>query len=148
MKSARSLKIYIASSARNLHYVQLLSGILEHHFHTVLDWTSFAPPIAPHSPVEARKRALDSDERGEIFNFCKSACGSADLLIYLGPAGQDAAAEIGLAHASGVPILGLASPLEAPGLILSRCVTKWCKNVTELVEEVELYSQQKSNLTQ
>ena len=144
MKSAQALTIYIASSARNFHYVQLLSGIFEHHCHKVLDWTLLAPPIASHTPLEARKRALDSDERGDIFNFCKSACGSADLVIYLGPAGQDAAAEIGLAHASGIPILGLASPLEAPGLILARCVTKWCESVDELVQEVEKYSQLKA----
>jgi hypothetical protein len=76
-------------------------------------------------PLEERKRRLDTDESGAIFEFCASACASVDLVIYLGPAGQDAACEVGIAWCSGVPVYGFAGPLERPGLILNRCVEKW-----------------------
>ena len=126
------MKIYVASSFRNLNAVNLLRSYLEDSGHTVLDWAAFAPPLPAGMPLEERRRVLDGDERGDIFDFCKRACTSADLVIYLGPAGQDAAAEVGIAHAAGVPVLGLAGPLEAPGLILSRCVYRWVKDTAEL----------------
>jgi hypothetical protein len=75
--------------------------------------------------LDERKRLLDTDERGAIFNFCARACAYVDLVVYLGPAGQDAACEVGIAYCSGVPVYGLAGPLERPGLILSRCVARW-----------------------
>lgn len=126
------MNIYIASSFRNLNAVSLLRSYLEDSGHTVLDWAAFTPPLPASMPIEERRRALDDDVRGDIFDFCKKACTSADLVIYLGPAGQDAAAEVGIAHASGVPVLGLAGPLEAPGLILTRCVYRWARNTAEL----------------
>jgi len=128
--------IYIASSFRNLHAVQMLSAALTARGHTVFDWTVLAPPLEDSLSPEARRMALDADERGEIFAFCAQACRTADVLIYLGTAGQDAACEVGMAFASGVPILGLAAPTEKPGVILARAV-QWCKNVPELLQMVE-----------
>lgn len=135
------MKIYIASSFRNLNAVSLLRSYLEDNGHTVLDFAAYAPPLPANMPLEERRRVLDSDERGDIFAFCKQACTTADLVIYLGPAGQDAAAEVGIAYASGVPVLGLAGPLEAPGLILTRCVYRWVRDTGSLfvaIVELEL----------
>lgn len=123
------MNIYIASSARNMHGVHLLRDALVARGHRILDWTVLAPPLADHLSPEERKANLDSDERGEIFDFCAEACRKADVLIYLGPAGQDAACEVGLAYASGVKVIGLAAPTEKPGLILSRTVSHWVCNV-------------------
>lgn len=142
------LKIYIASSYRNKHFVQILSGALEEgHWCKVLDWTKLAPPVSRSLPIEERRRVFDTDERGEIFEFCRNACGGlADLVIYLGPAGQDAAAEVALAYASGVPVLGLASPLEAPGLIVNGIVGRWCEDVTDLLDAVQEHAKAKCDL--
>ena len=137
MKPSRSLTIYIASSFRSLHAVHLLRDALQERCHKVLDWTRFAPPLPEGMTPEKRRMALDTDERGDIFSFCAEACAQADLIIYLGPAGQDAAAEVGMAYVSGVPIFGLAGPLEQPGLILTRAVTRWCADVEELFVAVE-----------
>lgn len=131
------MKIYIASSARNMHGVQLLRDLLTGRGHLILDWTSLAPPLADHLTPEERRAALDSDERGEIFKFCAEACARADLLIYLGPAGQDAACEVGMAYAAGVPVYGLAAPTEKPGLILTRAVSRWFATAKELLAEIE-----------
>jgi hypothetical protein len=137
MKSSSSLSVYIASSARNLHAVELLYRALRNRGHKALDWTRLAPPLPDSMPLEERRAALDADERGEIFRFCAETCGRADLVIYLGPAGQDAACEVGMAYVSGVPVIGLRGTLEAPGLILTRAVTCWVAGMRGLFEAVE-----------
>ena len=131
------MRIYIASSFRNLHAVQLLTAALEKDGHVVEDWSKLAPPIPSGLKPDEAKAIFDSDnERGEIFEFCTTASTQVDLFIYLGPAGQDAACEVGLAAASGVPVFGLAGPLERPGLILSGLVDKWFSSAAELLEAV------------
>jgi hypothetical protein len=119
------MKIYIASSFRNLNAVLFLRDCLRDAGHTVLDWTDKTPPPPDSMPLEERKTRFDTDESGAIFGFCINACASVDLVVYLGPAGQDAACEVGIAHCSGVPVYGFSGPLERPGLILNRCVEKW-----------------------
>ena len=131
------MKIYIASSARNFHGVQLLRDLLETKGHKVLDWTALAPPLDDHLSPEARRMALDSDERGDIFEFCALSCSTADLLIYLGASGQDAACEIGIGFAAGIPIIGLAAPTEKPGLIMTRVVSLWVRNHKECLMAIE-----------
>ena len=140
------MKIYIASSFKNLHGVHLLRDLLAAQGHELLDWSALAPPLPDDMPPEERRQILDSDERGEIFDFCAQACKSADLVIYLGPAGQDAAAEVGVAYASGVPVLGLVGPLEAPGLILTRCVGKWFNRVADLLNYLGKFNQGQESL--
>lgn len=133
------MKIYIATSWRNVHACCLLRDTLLDCGYDVLDWTQKAPPLPDDMGLEERRSILDSDIRGDIFDFCAGACGGgADLVIYLGPAGQDAACEVALAYASGTPVIGLAGPLEKPGLILSRCVGRWVKyeELYEVINEV------------
>jgi hypothetical protein len=142
MKPSTSLSIYIASSARNLHAVRLLRDALQAAGHTVRDWTRFAPPLPDSMPVYERELALSDDVRGEIFDFCADACARADLVIYLGPSGQDAACEVGMAYVSGVPVFGLRGPLEAPGLILTRAVTHWFVDTTALLLNVEMLAEE------
>lgn len=138
MKRAHSLEIYIASSAaKNFHAVQLLRRELRHMGHTVLDWTTLTPPLPDHLTPDVRKAALDSDECGEVFTFCTSACASADLVIYLGPAGQDASCEVGIAFNAGVPVFGLAGLTEQPGVIMHRAVSKWFSSVRALLVGIE-----------
>ena len=119
------MTIYIASSYRNLNAVLLLRDLLRGEGHTVLDWTEHAPPLPDTMPPAERKARFDTDESGAIFDFCAEACGCADLVVYLGPAGQDAACEVGIAWVAGVQVFGLAGPLEKPGLILHCCVHRW-----------------------
>ncbi|MDR2893703.1 MAG: translation initiation factor 2 [Deltaproteobacteria bacterium] len=141
------MRIYIASSYKNLRLVQLLTSILTEQGHVVLDWTELAPPIPATMTAEEAKMLLDGDERGTIFEFCSSACTSVDLLIYLGPAGQDAACEVALAAADGILIFGLAGPLEKPGLILSRLVDFWFSSTAELLQAVNLTNADKLGIS-
>lgn len=134
------MNIYIASSFRNRHAVELLQTRLRGQGHTMLDWLRLAPPLPPGLTPEERRAALDTDKHREVFSFCAAACANADLVIYLGPSGQDAACEAGMAFASGVPVAALYSPLEAPGAMLAGCVTYECSDYTALdaaIREVE-----------
>lgn len=130
------MRIYIASSYRNLAAVQKLRDSLLEQGHQVVDWTLLTPPIAPHLPQAERKKLLDSDNSGRIFAFCSEACASVDLVIYLGPSGQDAALEVGMAYAAGVPVLGLLGEDEKPGLMINGCVKIWAENMEEALSLV------------
>jgi hypothetical protein len=141
MNASTSLSVYIASSFRNLPAVLMLRDRLTEAGHKVLDWTRLAPPLPEGASPEERRLALDSDERGVIFAECSEACGHADLVIYLGPAGQDAACEVGMAYAAGTPVFGLAGPLEKPGLILTRAVLRWYGEPGELLKAVDLLAE-------
>jgi hypothetical protein len=130
------MKIYIISSFRNLPAVLLLRDSLREWGHTVADFTSLAPPLPDGMLPAERRAALDSDERGGIFSFCAEACASSDLCIYVGPAGQDAACEVGIAWAAGVPVFALSGPLEKPGVILNGCIKRWFTEPALLLETV------------
>jgi hypothetical protein len=135
-----SLSIYIISSSRNILAVQLLGNAFRAAGHEVLDWTTLAPPLPLSLSVEERRRAMDSDERGEIFEFCTQACTSADLAVYIGmSAGQDSACEVGIAFASGVPVIGFAALDEMPGTIMSRAVYHWSTSLPDLLQAVEVF---------
>ncbi|MDR2744422.1 MAG: translation initiation factor 2 [Desulfovibrio sp.] len=131
------MNIYIISSFRNLPAVLLLRDSLREWAHNVADFTSLAPPLPDAMTPEERRAALDSDERGRIFSFFTEACASSDLCIYVGPAGQDAACEVGIAWAAGVPVYALTSPLEKPGVILNGCVTRWFTEPALLIDAVQ-----------
>lgn len=131
------MNIYIISSFRTLPAVHLLRDALRSAGHTVIDFAVKAPPLPDSMPLAERRRALDSDERGDIFRFCTEACASSDLCIYVGPAGQDAACEVGIAYTSGVPVFALTGPLEKPGLVISGCISQWHQDPDTLLEAVQ-----------
>lgn len=75
-------------------------------------------------------------ERGEnSFKYDTQGAMKSGLVIYVGPSGCDAWAEVGAAYASGVPILGLQAKGEQVGL-MRRMVKHWCKDFEELLELV------------
>lgn len=138
------MRVYIASSFRHLHAVLMLRDLLQEDGYKVVDWTEKALPLPEGLSAAERRIAFDTDTRGLIYIFCAGACGAfggenaVDAVIYYGPAGQDAACEIGMASASGIPTFGLAGHLEEPGLILTSAVACWCKDVCDLREKLRL----------
>ena len=141
-----NLTLYIASSySRNLHAVQMLRDIFRGKGYVVLDWTELAPPVTTTQTPAERLAALNTDEHGDVFTFCRDACRTADVVIYLGPSGQDAGFEIGLVNAyMQGPVFGLLGPLEAPGTMLARAMTAWFTNYASLVDAVDAYALQRS----
>lgn len=137
MTASRPFRIYIAASFKHLHGVRLLGGELRRLGCEILDWTAKASP-PPGLTAAQRRIWMDTDQNGgQVFEFCRNACLTADLVIYLGESGQDAGVEIGLAAAAGVPILGIRGPLESPGLMLHGAVTAWTENASHAIAIVE-----------
>lgn len=147
------MRVYIASSFRQLHAVQALRELLISDGHSIIDWTVKAPPLPAGLSAQERRTFYDTDESGDLYDFCARASGAfgrgpgADVVIYFGPAGQDAACEVGMAAASGILTLGVASDLEEPGLILSRAVRFWCDNVSQLRSVLQLCAVTSANAT-
>lgn len=134
MKDEHFCSVYIAASFRHLHGVRLLGRELERLGCTILDWTAKATPPPGLTPQQ-RRTWMDTDiEGGQVYNFCKNACCQADIVIYYGSSGQDAGVEVGMASASGVPILGIRGPLEAPGLMLHGAVTAWIEDTAQTIK--------------
>lgn len=132
------LKVYIAASFKHLHGVRLLARELEKSGCSILDWTAKASP-PPGLTAAQRRIWMDTDQDGgQVYSFCRDACLNADIVIYYGESGQDAGLEVGLAAASGVPVLGLRGPLEAPGLMLHGAVSAWVDSI-ELALETLAY---------
>lgn len=125
------MRIYICSSADNLAAIRRIRDALVLGGHEVLDWTPFLPQPGPLFNVEK-----DRDPDGRKYAFCSEACGSADLLIYLGPSGQDAGVELGIAKTSGVPIWGVMGRGERPGLMVMGSVDRWAPSAEAIVDKL------------
>jgi hypothetical protein len=129
------MRIYIAASWKHQHAVEMLTERLEEQGHEILSW------LREGRPEEAflSRRELDSfirsPEGRRIFAFCADSAMGADLVIYLGPSGCDAWAEVGAAHGAGVPVLGLLAKAEDVGL-MRHMVHQWYGSVTGLLEGV------------
>lgn len=135
-----SLTVYVASSFRHLHAVRLLNRELRRRGFTVLDWTEKAVP--PEGLNAAQRREwMDTDHGGEVFAFCARACLQADVVLYMGTAGQDAGVEVGMAYGAGVPVLGLRGPLESPGLMLHGACALWVDNMDRLFTVLDALEQ-------
>ncbi|MDR1776948.1 MAG: translation initiation factor 2 [Desulfovibrio sp.] len=128
--------VYIAASFRHKHGVRLLGRELRSLGCELLDWTEKAVPPAGLAPAQ-RRIWMDTDrDGGMVYDFCKNACLTADMLIYYGASGQDAGVEVGLAAGVGIPVLGIRGPLEGPGLMLHGAVTFWVDSVEEALSVV------------
>lgn len=128
-----TLSVYVAASYRHLHLVQLWQAGLQAMMPSlqILDWTSKAVPPAGLAP-DQRRQWMDTDQPGgTVYEFCSDACRNADVVVYLGASGQDAGVEVGIAAGAGVPVIGVAGPLEAPGLMLNGAVSRWCESLPE-----------------
>jgi hypothetical protein len=127
------LTVYIAASFRHVHAVRLLSHELRRMGCEVFDWTEQAKPPEGLSAHD-RRVWMDTDHGGEAYSFCSMACRTADLVIYLGASGQDAVVEVGMAQASGIPVLAVRGPLESPGLMLYGAADVWAESVDRALD--------------
>jgi len=129
---------YIAASFKHMHGVRLLGRSMRALGFTLLDWTEKAAPPSGLSPLE-RRRWMDTDSAGgQVFAFCREACVASSLVVYFGASGQDSGVEVGMAHAAGVPVLGIRGPLEGPGLMLHGAVDCWVEGIEEALALLEL----------
>ncbi len=124
---------YIAASVQHKHAVQLLTPSLENLGLKVFDWTKLDSP-PPGLTREERRRWYDTDRKGgDLFAFCRAACRQADLTIYYGESGQDAAVEAAIASENRRMVYGLRGALESEGLMLHGAVHRWFDSVSEML---------------
>jgi len=128
------MTIYIASSWKNQHAVEMMTTMIRKLGHKVISFVDAA--------VEAEGRDLKfdidkwiaSEDGRKKFEFDTSGATTSDMVIYIGPSGTDAWAEVGAAWASGIPVIGLYAKGEQAGL-MRRMVT-WVKDYREIIEAI------------
>jgi hypothetical protein len=132
------MKIYIASSWKNQHAVEMLTALLRQNGHEVISWVENNYG-ENHNHVTKKfsfEEWVNSPEADQSFEFDTNGATQSDLVIYLGPSGKDACAEIGAAWASGVPIIGLYAKGEDIGL-MRKMMLRWYYRYTDVIIAVE-----------
>ena len=126
------MKIYIASSWKNQHAVEMLTKLLRDRDHEVASFVE----KADKTEDRVKNGKLDFDDwvwsqmGEEKFDYDTHNAMTADLVIYVSPAGTDSWAEVGAAWARNVPIIGLHAKSEQAGLM--RRMVQWLNSVSEL----------------
>lgn len=133
------MNIYIASSWKNQHAVEMLSGLLRHR-NNVTVWSFVENNHGEHKvDGDGMKIPFEewvwSDQGRRSFVYDTDGASKADLVIYISPSGTDAWCEVGIAWASGVPIMGLHAKGEQCGLM--RRTMDWYDDYCELLKEVD-----------
>lgn len=131
------MKIYIASSWRNQHAVEMLTDLLRRRGHKV---ESFVENNYFLSADAEKPGGFETWVRTETaqnaFDFDTNAAATCDLVVYLGPSGTDAWAEVGVAWASKIPVYGLWAKGEPAGL-MRKMVFKWFYNFEILLDAID-----------
>lgn len=130
------MKIYIAASWKHQHAVEMLTDLLEERGHEILSWIREGRPEEAFLSQKELTYFIESDEGKRVFDFCVKSVTTADLVIYLGPSGCDAWAEIGAAFGSRIPILGLMAKAEQVGL-MRHMIRNWFGCISDLLTAVD-----------
>ncbi len=133
------MKIYIASSWKNQHGVEMLTSMLREQGYEVLSFieNNFGEThnhVTREFPFETWVNSPASDES---FEFDTDGATKSDLVVYYGPSGKDACAELGAAWASKVPIFGLYAKGEDLGL-MRKMVDVWFDRYYDLLKAIGL----------
>jgi nucleoside 2-deoxyribosyltransferase len=131
------MKIYIAGSWKHKHGIEMLTDLLRKNNHEVLSFIEKNQEIGyPEGmPFENWLNTHDADQ---VFDFDTISAMTSDLVIYYGASGKDAAAEVGLAYAKGIPVIGLWSKGEDFGL-MRKLFTDLCYDYYEVIDFVNRY---------
>lgn len=132
--------IYIASSWKNQHAVEMLTWFLRKAHHKVISWVE-NDYGEDHNHVTNKfdfETWVNSPESDQSFEFDTHGASTCDLFIYIGPSGKDAAAECGIAYGKGIPMIGLAAKGEDFGL-MRKMFDQWFQRWTDLLEYVNTY---------
>ncbi len=136
----KTKKIYIASSWKNQHAVEMLTALLRERKYEVISWVENNYG-ENHNHVTKQfdfETWVNSEESRQSFEFDTKGARYCDLFIYVAPAGKDAAAECGIAWCAGVPMFGLFAKGEDFGL-MRKMFDAWYGRVPELLSAVDEY---------
>ena len=130
------MKIYIAASWKHEHAVELLTRELERMGHKVVSFVRVAGRVPTGFDLTPKlDEWIASADGARKFAFDLKGATESDVVIYLGPSGADAWAEIGAAWAAKRTILALTAKGETIGLC-RRMVTAWAPTIDILLEYV------------
>lgn len=127
--------IYIASSWRNFHAVEMLTDLLKNKGHRVNCFVRDAGEKVIPKDMKFEDW-IYSPKGTEAFTFDTQSAMNCDLLIYMSPSGCDAWAEVGAAYSKKVPIIGLWNSKEKVG-IMRRMVGTWFTDYIELLKLID-----------
>jgi len=126
------MDIYIASSWRNQHAVEMLTDHLEERGHSVVSFVRQSRADGVDERTVSVEEWISSEAGARKFRYDVAGAIDSDVVIYIGPSGTDAWAEVGAAYAAGRPIYGLWAKGEAAGL-MRRMMTQWFTDYRQLL---------------
>ena len=135
------MKIYIASSWKNQHAVEMITALIRSEGIEVMSFVENNYGENVDSALNRKEKKFDFEDwinspaADNSFKYDTDGATKSDLVIYISPSGKDAAAEVGMAWAKGIPILGLYAKGEDFGL-MRKMMYKWYDNYLDLLEEV------------
>lgn len=140
------MKIYIASSWRNQHGVEMLTTLLRKNGHEVASWVenNFGEKHNHVTKEMSEEEWLNSPASDQSFEFDTKGATECDVFIFYSPAGMDASAELGAAWSRGIKCFGLDAKGCGLGL-MQKMVSKWFDRYHDLLDAVELYYDEKLN---
>jgi len=136
------MKVYIASSWRNEHAVRMLTDLLRAEDIEVISFIERAAEsekLAHNPDRKTLEEWIWSDDGEKKFDFDTDGATRSDVVVYVGPSGTDAWAEVGAAWANGITVMGLWAKSEPAGLM--RRMVHWYSDYHALVESVKGYKQ-------
>lgn len=131
------MRIYIASSWKNQLAVELLTLAIREMGHEVISFVEEEIQLG-RELVFDNADWIYTEEGKKKFQFDTDGATKSDLVVYIGPSGKDAMAEVGAAWASEVPVIGFYAKGEGIGL-MRLMMRKWCKTADELLDAIHLF---------
>ena len=130
------MKIYIASSWKNQHGVEMLTALLREKGHEVISWIENNFGELETIRELSFEKWMKTEGAQRSFEFDTNGAATSDLVIYLSPSGQDACAEVGIAWAKNIPIFGLYAKGEGIGL-MRKMMVEWFERFPDLLDAVD-----------
>lgn len=131
------MKIYIASSWKNQHAVEMLTLLLRQRGHDVMSFVEKAVADEGRTGLEFDVvKWIESEDGERKFRYDTDGATQSDLVIYVGPSGTDAWAEVGAAWGTDRVIFGLWAKGEQAGL-MRRMMDAWFFDFRELLMAVD-----------
>jgi hypothetical protein len=115
----------------------MLTDTLRARGHEVLSFVenNYSEGYGAEKPVNFEEW-VQTDKAAQSFKYDTEGATKSELVIYIGPSGTDAWAEVGSAWGAGVVIFGLWAKGEPAGLM--RKMVKWFFDYRELLDAVEI----------
>jgi hypothetical protein len=148
----KKYKIYIASSWKNQHAVEMLTSELRRSNFEVLSFVenNYGEGHGPDKPINFEEW-MKTKQADYSFEYDTNGAMTCDVFIYISPAGKDASAECGMCYGQRldgktIPMLGLYAKGEDFGL-MRKMFDHWFDNYLDLIMWIEKWREKNKYLT-